>query len=124
MPGYESEAEDEVAAKELEPAEAESKEDPNKQKTRKKLEPYEVPTSGDFWMHDDRIDDDEGAMQRCAPNAAHATVMIGTHQGVTPMGALPCHLYQQGVGNSPSQTQFTQAQGQHCMPRSAFTSRA
>ncbi len=27
---------------------------------RKRLEPFEVPTSGDFWLHDDRFDPGEG----------------------------------------------------------------
>lgn len=27
---------------------------------RKRLEPFEVPQSGDFWLHDDRFDPGEG----------------------------------------------------------------
>lgn len=27
---------------------------------RKRLEPFEVPKSGDFWLHDDRFDPGEG----------------------------------------------------------------
>lgn len=31
----------------------------------KRSEPYDVPTSGAFWMHDDRMADDEFAASGC-----------------------------------------------------------
>lgn len=53
--GYESEVEEDAAdipAKEI---------FQEQRAERKKPEPYDVPTSGAFWMHDDRMDDEEFA---------------------------------------------------------------
>ena len=38
--------------------------EPSRPPPRKPLEPYEVPSSGAFWMHDDRQGDDDAAA-RC-----------------------------------------------------------
>ena len=62
--GYESEVEDEAGEAEEQP--------PARPPPRKPLEPYEVPSSGAFWMHDDRQDGDNeagcglGALHPCA----------------------------------------------------------
>lgn len=52
--GYESEDEEEEEAEDKEEKPA-----PESRPARKVLEPYEVPMSGAFWMHDDRGGDDE-----------------------------------------------------------------
>lgn len=54
--GYESEEEEEEEAEDKGEKPA-----PESRPARKVLEPYEVPMSGAFWMHDDRGGDDEEA---------------------------------------------------------------
>ena len=58
--GYESEVEEDAAEV---PGEQHIQE---QKPPRKKAEPYDVPSSGAFWMHDDRMDDDELAASGCA----------------------------------------------------------
>ena len=58
--GYESEVEEDAA-------EVPGGQHIQEQKPpRKKAEPYDVPSSGAFWMHDDRMDDEELAASGCA----------------------------------------------------------
>ena len=57
--GYESEVEEDAAEV---PGEQHIQE---QKPPRKKAEPYDVPSSGAFWMHDDRMDDDELAASGC-----------------------------------------------------------
>ncbi len=45
-------------ADEAGPAAEEEQQPPARPPPRKPLEPYEVPSSGAFWMHDDRQDGD------------------------------------------------------------------
>jgi len=41
-------------------------------------EPYEVPTSGAFWMHDDRQGGEDGGDEEpCAPRGARDPVLQG-----------------------------------------------
>ena len=58
--GYESEVEEDAAEV---PGEQHIQE---QKPPRKKAEPYDVPSSGAFWMHDDRMDDEELAASGCA----------------------------------------------------------
>ena len=58
--GYESEVEEDAAEV---PGEQHIQE---QKPPRKKAEPFDVPSSGAFWMHDDRMDDDELAPSGCA----------------------------------------------------------
>ncbi|CAL5223358.1 g5862 [Coccomyxa viridis] len=62
LDGYESEVEEDAV-------EGPGQESFQEQKVeRRKAEPYDVPTSGAFWMHDDRMDDEEfAAAGRGAP---------------------------------------------------------
>ena len=62
--GYESEVEEDAT-------EGPGEETFQEQKVeRRKAEPYDVPTSGAFWMHDDRMDDEEFAASGYAPLSA------------------------------------------------------
>lgn len=62
--GYESEVEEDATERHGEETFQEQKAE------RRKPEPYDVPTSGAFWMHDDRMDDEEFAASGCATLSA------------------------------------------------------
>lgn len=66
--GYESEVEEDAV-------EGPGQESFQEQKVeRRKAEPYDVPTSGAFWMHDDRMDDEEFAAAGYVPLSALSIV--------------------------------------------------
>lgn len=60
LAGWGTEGEGEGGAADEKAAEEEAK----ARKARKPLQPYEVPTSGEFWMHDDRMGDDKEPTER------------------------------------------------------------
>lgn len=62
--GYESEVEEDATERPVEETFQEQKVE------RRKAEPYDVPTSGAFWMHDDRMDDEEFAASGCVSLSA------------------------------------------------------
>ena len=84
--GYESEVEEDAA-------EVPGGQHIQEQKPpRKKAEPYDVPSSGAFWMHDDRMDDEELAGSGCACTSVsliHMASFGGAIWCILPSARLP-----------------------------------
>jgi hypothetical protein len=78
--GAEGELGKEEEVPEGEQAAAEEEAAPGR-RARKPLEPYEVPTSGAFWMHDDRMGDDEPSERRALSHYTLSCLLDGPLKG-------------------------------------------